>query len=96
MSGTQRRTRALSALVIGTLSLVACSGAGDEGSRNGPVDPTTTLGPAPGGGSVPTTAAGTSPLPDLDVRDVATGENRPLRTLLPAATPLLVWFWAPH
>lgn len=35
-------------------------------------------------------------LPDLDLIDVSTGRPVNLRSLAPAATPLLLWFWAPH
>ena len=37
-----------------------------------------------------------SPLPDVTVRDAATGQPVALAAQLPADRPLLVWFWAPH
>ena len=35
-------------------------------------------------------------VPDLELIDVATGDGVQLRSLLPADTPVLFWFWAPH
>lgn len=37
-----------------------------------------------------------SPLPEVPVLHVQTGDVVQLKNLLPASTPLLVWFWAPH
>ena len=37
-----------------------------------------------------------SPLPDVTVRNAATGQPVALAAQLPADRPLLVWFWAPH
>lgn len=45
---------------------------------------------------VPSAARAASPLPAVDVHDIASGDLVPLQNLLPAAKPLLVWFWAPH
>ncbi|MEZ5262857.1 MAG: hypothetical protein R2755_14050 [Acidimicrobiales bacterium] len=39
---------------------------------------------------------GTSPLPAVEVLDVATGRPVQLAGFLPAAKPTLVWMWAPH
>ncbi len=44
----------------------------------------------------PTTVAVTSPLPAVDVLDVATGETVNFASLIPADRPVLLWFWAPH
>ena len=35
-------------------------------------------------------------VPDLELTDVATGDGVQLRSLMPADTPVLFWFWAPH
>jgi hypothetical protein len=43
-----------------------------------------------------TTSSGTSPLPAIDVVDVATNEVVRLADLLPADKPTLLWMWAPH
>ena len=43
-----------------------------------------------------TTAALSSPLPSIEVLDVATGKRVQLATFLPSNRPVLVWFWAPH
>lgn len=83
MSIRARRMVAVGMLVAG---LGACGGNGDrqvresEGSTRG-LD-------APSNRRVV--------LPDVEVRNVATGEHRSLATLLPSDRPLLVWFWAPH
>ena len=37
-----------------------------------------------------------SELPDVDLIRVSTGDTVRLSSLTPAATPLLLWFWAPH
>lgn len=54
-----------------------------------------------GSASVPdaapvTAAKASSPLPAVEVHDLAHGGLVQLRDLLPAAKPLLLWFWAPH
>jgi hypothetical protein len=41
-------------------------------------------------------SGGASPLPTVDVVNVASGETVALASLLPADKPLLVWMWAPH
>jgi hypothetical protein len=35
-------------------------------------------------------------IPDVTVRNVATGAEVALRDVVPADRPTLVWFWAPH
>jgi hypothetical protein len=35
-------------------------------------------------------------IPDVAVELVGTGSTVPLRSVLPADEPTLVWFWAPH
>ncbi|HEX5616733.1 MAG TPA: hypothetical protein VFZ83_16405 [Acidimicrobiia bacterium] len=95
------RPRATGAAVALVMSLAAC---GDTDSSAPPTSvppaPTTQpAGPDPDPGDpTPTTVApvGTSPLPVVDVLDVATGETVALAERLPADRPLLVWFWAPH
>ena len=97
------------ALVVAVLGMAACGGgSSDTGSDPGDV----TFGDASGGISpaiVPANAGGaqpgslevqaqsaSSPLPEVVVRNVATGELLQLKNLLPRSKPLLVWFWAPH
>jgi hypothetical protein len=69
----------------------ACGG----GESASPPSPSTTAAP-------PTTAtpAATSPprtvVPDVVLRDVATGGDVNLRALAMPERPTLYWFWAPH
>jgi hypothetical protein len=35
-------------------------------------------------------------VPSIEVRDVHTGATVSLASLVPAARPILLWFWAPH
>lgn len=58
--------------------------------------PTETSGAAETTVAPPTTAAVTSPLPAVDVLDVATGDTVNFASLIPADRPVLLWFWAPH
>ncbi|MDZ4827906.1 MAG: hypothetical protein SGJ13_15805 [Actinomycetota bacterium] len=101
---THRRPLLAAALA---LTLAACGGGGDSDDRSAAADndattpPTETTAPtnAPPGSASDTTApvpVGESPLPEVEVRDVATGESLQLAALLPSDRPLLVWFWAPH
>ncbi len=98
-----RRRPVLAASVL-ALTLAACGGGGesdddvDAGATNPPAE-TTVPDTAPPGAATDTTApvpTGESPLPQVEVRDVATGEMLQLAALLPSDRPLLVWFWAPH
>jgi hypothetical protein len=45
--------------------------------------------------TTPTTPA-ESPLPSVEVLDVATGDTIDFADFLPSDTPVLFWFWAPH
>jgi hypothetical protein len=42
------------------------------------------------------TTAGTSDIPAVTVRDVASGDEFALGSIVPSERPVLVWFWAPH
>ena len=81
MTAHSRRLAALSVLVM---SLAACGGGG-EGTRS---ERSTREQAKP--------ATRRVVLPDVKVRDVATGEALSLASLLPSDRPLLAWFWAPH
>jgi hypothetical protein len=37
-----------------------------------------------------------SPLPRVEVLDVASGARVQFADLIPAERPVLLWFWAPH
>ncbi len=86
-----RPGRTLAALAAAALTLAAC----------GTAEPSSTAAPsaATEGGrtaaSATGAASGVSPLPAVDVIDVATGAPVPLAGLLPAARPTLLWMWAP-
>jgi hypothetical protein len=40
--------------------------------------------------------AGENQLPNVNVIDIATGDEVLLSSYAPAATPIVLWFWAPH
>ncbi|MDH4144646.1 MAG: hypothetical protein OEY23_05690 [Acidimicrobiia bacterium] len=80
------RTSALA--LAGVLLVAACGGAESAASR----PPITLAEAAPAAAA----AQGASPLPQVDVTEVATARTINLATLLPAEKPVLVWFWAPH
>jgi hypothetical protein len=44
----------------------------------------------------PGSAGAVVDVPDVDVRDVQSGDTVALRDVVPAALPTMVWFWAPH
>src|SRR5262245_4408159 len=96
------------AVLLVTL-LAACGG--DDGSGSGGASPDVSFGAGSGGTSpaIRNTPSGSptadvavrpesvnSPLPEVVVRQVQTGDYVQLKNLLPANKPLLVWFWAPH
>jgi len=98
MKATRRHVLAragVGALVV--LSLVACGGDGGSGSAQSPTStaaptqPSATQPPAP----PPEAAPPPSAIPDITVRDVASGAEFALGSLVPSDRPLLVWFWAP-
>jgi len=80
--------------LAGGFVVAACGGAG-------PALPAGFELPEPEPGPVPALPVGSeaeaSPLPDLAVRQInGDGGWVQLKDELPAAKPLLVWFWAPH
>jgi hypothetical protein len=100
--------RTVGLLLAAAMAVAACGASGsssgaparDAGSRpeaTGPgptaTVPMTAAAQAPGSTTDRSTA---SPLPAVDVTDVATGGTVQLASLLPADRPLLVWMWAPH
>ncbi len=56
-----------------------------------PIEPTV---PVPDSRVPPAPAK--SPLPSVEVLDTANGQTVQFANLLPAAKPILFWFWAPH
>lgn len=94
------RPRATGVALALAMTLAACGGSDDSSAPPTSAAPTPTTQPTDPepGDPAPTTAApaGTSPLPAVDVLDVANGETVALADQLPATRPLLVWFWAPH
>ena len=85
---------AAAALIAG-VSVAACGGGGSN-LPDGLTLPEPAPGPVP---QLPVDAesAASSPLPEVTVR-LLNGEGGwvQLKNELPAAKPLLVWFWAPH
>lgn len=81
-----RRRSRLSALVLAAALVATACG----GSQQASVDP----GVRP---NLPVTnAVSTDFLPSVTVWDVGRKEWVQLANFLPADTPVLVWFWAPH
>ena len=71
--------------------LAAC-GSGSTGTTKGAGGSQRPSNTADGSASVPQKLA----LPSVDVLDTATGQKVAFAGLLPAARPVLFWFWAPH
>jgi hypothetical protein len=62
--------------------------------------PTTAPAPTSASGPAPTTTtaprpSGANQVPDAVVTDVNSGEDVNLRSLIPAARPILFWFYSP-
>jgi hypothetical protein len=98
---TARRGARLAAAALVVTMPGACGAAGSGSSNeaastgNAPSVTVTVTNPDGSTGAPPATTS-RSVLPDVIVRDVATGAEMPLASLVPAERPLLVWFWAPH
>lgn len=71
--------------------LAAC-GSGSTGTTNGAGGSQRPSNTADGNATVPERVT----LPSVDVLDTATGQKVAFGGLLPAAKPVLFWFWAPH
>lgn len=103
-----RAVRLSAALAVGGMLMAACGGSsstsGDPSDASGGPAPTSAESSSPGAEPGPATSAtpgtkapaGESPLPEVDVLDVATGDTVQFAGLLPADRALLFWFWAPH
>ena len=70
------------------LVLTAACGGGESAS---PPSPPSTAAPAASG-----TNAAETVVPDVVMRDVASGADVNLRALAAPDRPTLYWFWAPH
>jgi hypothetical protein len=89
-------------VAVATSVLVAGCGSGGSGSDGlggiatgdlpGATIPAVGAPPAEGPVAPPATGA----VPAIEVRDVHTGATVNLASLVPAARPILLWFWAPH
>ncbi|MGI9624302.1 MAG: hypothetical protein ACR2PK_15825 [Acidimicrobiales bacterium] len=93
-----------SAIVVGLVLFASACGGGSSGLSS-----VGTSTPAPAedtAGATESTEAGSdlaadepseeNQLPQVPVIDIATGEEVVLSTFAPAATPIVLWFWAPH
>ena len=93
--GRRRWHTMVAVSALAALGLVACGGGGN-GPAGRPAAPTgnpQAAGPvAPGAQPDP----GTSDIPAVTVRDVASGDEFALGSVVPSERPVLVWFWAPH
>ncbi len=95
-------------LAAGGLLMAACGGASSTAGDPSTVptgSATTAAQPQPSdrgetpASSTPTRATAPdagSPLPAVEVLDVATGDSVQFADFLPADRALLFWFWAPH
>lgn len=85
------RPNRTAALIAATaLTLAACGGTTNSGS------PAEAAGSAAAGTAAAGPSNAASPLPDVEVLDVTSGERVQLAGYLPAEKPTLVWLWAPH
>lgn len=62
---------------------------------NGPA-PATEPAPASAPSEAANAPTAENELPDVQVVDIATGNSVNLRSFAPSATPIVLWFWAPH
>lgn len=79
----------LSAVVAAAFVLGACGGAADDVATN-PVAETSTAQ------QEPAAEGSQNQLPDVNVVDLATGEEVNLASFAPTDNPIVLWFWAPH
>jgi hypothetical protein len=91
MRNDSKRTAAV--LTVVALTLVACGRSQTATSTT--ADPTSAAAIDPQG-ALSSSSGASRPLPAVEVVDVATNEAVSLAGLLPAATPTLLWMWAPH
>lgn len=76
----------LATLLALTLGAAACGGS----------DSTSNLAAAPAGDEPAAAASAVNQLPDVDVIDVASGDEINLAGFAPSDKPIVLWFWAPH
>ncbi|MGH8999679.1 MAG: hypothetical protein ACRDY7_09845 [Acidimicrobiia bacterium] len=77
-----RGSRAVAVAVTVLLALGGGCGGGDDDDD--------------GQAAAPATPGGPGEVPEASMRDVSTGEELELASLVPAERPILFWFWAPH
>ena len=83
----------LAAVAVGSALLLAACGGGE--SSGGPAG--STLPPPPDAVELdPSADIAANQLPDVVVDDVGAGNKVNLRNVAPAATPILLWMYAPH
>jgi len=85
-------------LVVLAFVAAACAAPPPQGA---PQDQSTPEPPAPASPATQSTAsippaAAEHMLPSVEIIDLATDARVDIATLTPAATPVLLWFWAPH
>lgn len=80
--------------LVGLLLLIAGACAESAGGPDHDISSPTTGGTSATSGAPATSAR--SDVPDVVVRDVATGADVNLRALGLPDRPTLYWFWAPH
>ena len=92
-------------IIAAAVALAGCGGStAPKASTRAPAaqrSTSTTADTAPSTPTVPVPssvppAPAKSPLPSVEVLDTANGQTVQFANLLPAAKPILFWFWAPH
>jgi hypothetical protein len=84
----------LLALAAAAIVLSGCGGSASSSSPSRATDAALAVRPDAALAVRPESAA--SALPAVIVHDLGSGQQVQLKNLLPAAKPVLVWFWAPH
>lgn len=86
---TVKRIAAVAAVAV--LGAACGSGGSTDQRAAGPKSSTLAAASTSGSGE-----ADRNEIPDAVVRDVASGAEINIRSLAPAAEPILFWFYAPH
>ncbi|MEW6474495.1 MAG: hypothetical protein AB1679_19755 [Actinomycetota bacterium] len=82
--------------VLGAVLLLAVACGGGEEDSSGSAPPTTAASATTAPPAATATSSARTAVPDVVVRDVATGADVNLRALGLPERPTLYWFWAPH
>lgn len=90
------RSARLTAAAVSAVLLMVAACAEDDPSQSSAEQTAAQETAAPAGSESGAPLQASADVPGVELIDVATGDPVQLRSLLPAETPVLFWFWAPH